>query len=57
VSKKGYEDKPGGAGRTFLSRMWWALRLTTTPRYTGWSNQVKNVYMEVPADYPRLYVP
>ena len=57
VSKKGYEDKPGGAGRTSLSRMWWALRLATTPRYTGWSNQVKNVYMEVPADYPRLYVP
>lgn len=56
VSMKTYEDEPGGAGRTFPSRIWWALRLATTNRYTGWSNQVKNVYMEVPADYPRLYV-
>ncbi len=54
--QKGYEDIPGGAGRTFPSRLWWALRLVTTNRYVGWSNQVKNVYMEVPANYPRLYV-
>jgi hypothetical protein len=54
VKKLDYKDTPGGAGRTFGGRAWWALRLSTSNRYTGWSNQVKNVYMEVPANYPRL---
>ncbi|KAG9185169.1 hypothetical protein G6011_07713 [Alternaria panax] len=54
VSKNGYKKMPGGAGAMFLSRLWWAIRLTTATRYTGWSNQVKNMYMEVPADYALL---
>lgn len=39
--------------KTFLGRIWWGIRISTTTRYTGWSQQVKNVQMEVPADYPR----
>jgi len=54
VKRMDYRDRPGGAGRSFWSRAWWALRLSTSNRYTGWSNQVKNVCMEVPDDYPRL---
>ncbi|ORY07911.1 membrane bound O-acyl transferase family-domain-containing protein [Clohesyomyces aquaticus] len=37
----------------FFSRFWWGFRLATTNRYTGWSQQVKNVRMEVSADYPK----
>ena len=51
VEKK--EDSPP---RGFLNRAWWAARLATTNRYVGWSQQVKNVRMEVGADYPRWYV-
>lgn len=45
---------PCGAGTSFWSRFWWAIRLSFTNRYVGWSNQVKNVNMEVPPTYPRL---
>ncbi|KAF2787150.1 hypothetical protein K505DRAFT_329868 [Melanomma pulvis-pyrius CBS 109.77] len=38
---------------TFLGRIWWGIRISTTTRFTGWSQQVKNVQMEVPANYPR----
>ncbi|KAF2740966.1 hypothetical protein EJ04DRAFT_111521 [Polyplosphaeria fusca] len=38
---------------SMLGRIWWGMRLATTNRYTGWSNQVKNVPTEVPANYPR----
>lgn len=54
--RKRYEIIPGGAGTTFWSRMWWGARLSVTNRYVGWSCQVKNINMEVPSDYPRLYV-
>ncbi|KAF1941963.1 hypothetical protein EJ02DRAFT_503108 [Clathrospora elynae] len=55
VVKKKSRDMQGGSGKTFVSRLWWAMRLATTNRYVGWSNQVKNVVMEVPSDYPRIY--
>ncbi|KAF1851785.1 uncharacterized protein K460DRAFT_41305 [Cucurbitaria berberidis CBS 394.84] len=38
----------------FRSRLWWGVRLATTNRYVGWSCQVKNVPVQVDADYPRL---
>ena len=38
----------------FWSRIWWGMRLSTTSRYTGWTQQVKKVPMEVPPTYPRL---
>ncbi|KAF2190399.1 hypothetical protein K469DRAFT_623462 [Zopfia rhizophila CBS 207.26] len=38
---------------SFLQRVWWGICLATTNRYMGWSNQIKNVPVEVPADYPR----
>jgi hypothetical protein len=47
------EDSPP---QGLLSRAWWGVRLTTTNRYVGWSQQVKGVRMEVGADYPRWYV-
>lgn len=37
----------------FLSRLWWATRLTTTNRYVGWSCEAKNVPVEVAPGYPR----
>ena len=40
----------------FWERAWWGVRLATGPRYVGWSCQVKNVPVEVPASYPRVYV-
>lgn len=52
--RKRYENLSGGAGTTFWSRLWWAIRLSLTNRYVGWSNQVKNINMEVPPTYPRL---
>ncbi|KAF2116638.1 membrane bound O-acyl transferase family-domain-containing protein [Lophiotrema nucula] len=39
--------------QSFFSRAWWALRLAIQTRHIGWSQQVKNVRMEVDADYPR----
>ncbi|EUC28107.1 hypothetical protein COCCADRAFT_110011 [Bipolaris zeicola 26-R-13] len=53
-ANKKYQYVPGGAGTTFWSRLWWAMRLSCTNRYVGWSQQVKGVIMEVPSDYPRL---
>jgi hypothetical protein len=47
------EDSPP---QGFLSRAWWGVRLATTNRYVGWSQQVKGVRMEVDADYSRWYV-
>ena len=38
---------------TFLGRLWWGIRLASTNRYTGWSQEVKNTPVEVSADYPR----
>jgi hypothetical protein len=49
-------EKNGNAGAipsTYWTRVWWATRIATTTRYVGWSQQVKNVVMEVPSDYPR----
>ena len=37
-------------------RLWWAIRLACTNRYTGWSCEVKNVPVEVDDSYPRWYV-
>lgn len=54
IPSKRYQREPGGAGTTFWSRVWWGLRLSFTSRYVGWSQQVKNINMEVPSDYPRL---
>jgi hypothetical protein len=45
-------DDEGEEG--FWERMWWGLRLVTTNRYTGWSQQVKNVPKRVEVGYPRL---
>jgi hypothetical protein len=39
--------------QTYWGRVWWAIRIATTMRYVGWSQQVKNVAMEVESDYPR----
>lgn len=38
----------------FWSRLWWATRLATTNRYTGWSCESKNVPVEVGPGYSRL---
>jgi len=43
--------------QTYWKRVWWAIRIATTARYVGWSQQVKNVAIEVQSDYPRWYVP
>lgn len=40
----------------FRSRLWWAIRLACTNRYTCWSCEVKNVPFEVDDDYPRWWV-
>jgi hypothetical protein len=40
----------------FWERAWWAARLCTGNRYVGWTSQVKNVPVEVDAEYPRWYV-
>ncbi|PSN63634.1 hypothetical protein BS50DRAFT_557722 [Corynespora cassiicola Philippines] len=37
----------------FWVRVWWGVRLATTNRYVGWSQQVKNVPVDVGAQYPR----
>jgi hypothetical protein len=39
----------------FWKRAWWGARLATGVRYVGWNCQVKNVPVEVDADYPRWY--
>ena len=39
--------------QTYWERVWWAIKIATTTRYVGWSQQVKNVAMEVQSDYPR----
>jgi hypothetical protein len=41
--KTSYKEMAGGAGETFWTRCWWGCRLATTNRYTGWTQQVKNV--------------
>lgn len=38
----------------FGERLWWAVRLSTTNRYVGWSCEAKNVPLEVGPEYPRL---
>lgn len=38
---------------TYWARVWWAIKIATSTRYVGWSQQVKNVAMEVSSDYPR----
>ncbi|KAF2712566.1 hypothetical protein K504DRAFT_426988 [Pleomassaria siparia CBS 279.74] len=52
-SVKGESGKDGAIPQTFFGRVWWAIRFTTTTRYVGWSQQVKNVPIEVAADYSR----
>jgi hypothetical protein len=37
----------------FWKRAWWAARLCTGNRYVGWTCQVKNVPVEVDAEFPR----
>ena len=59
VKEKGRDEekkKEGEVPEGFLNRLWWGVRLATGNRYVGWSNQVKNVPVEVDADYSRLYV-
>lgn len=55
--KKGIngEEKKDGKKRErgFKERLWWAVRLATTQRYVGWTQEVKNVPKEVDADYSR----
>jgi hypothetical protein len=54
--KMWYKDTAGGAGETFWTRYWWGARLATTNRYTGWSQQVKNMPMsDISSNYPRLH--
>ncbi|KAF2872957.1 membrane bound O-acyl transferase family-domain-containing protein [Massariosphaeria phaeospora] len=48
-SKVQYDDVP----QSFWERVWWGARLATSNRYVGWSQQAKNVRMEVSSDYPR----
>lgn len=49
--------KSDGMPATFWQRLWWATRLSTTSRYTGWSSEAKNVPASVPPSYPRWYAP
>jgi len=54
--KKKDDGKDGGENKipqTYLKRVWWCMRYFTTTRFVGWSQQVKNVPIELPADYPR----
>jgi hypothetical protein len=44
-----YEDAP----RTFWERVRWGVRLAAGVRYVGWSQQVKNVPVEVGPEYSR----
>ena len=49
-------EKPtvkNAAPQGFRSRLWWAIRIACTYRYTGWSCEVKNVPIEVSSSYPR----
>jgi hypothetical protein len=39
--------------QSFLARLWWGVRLASTNRYTGWSQQVKNTPVEVSVNYPK----
>jgi hypothetical protein len=39
--------------RAFWERVWWGLRLAAGNRYVGWSQQVKNVPVEVGPEYSR----
>jgi hypothetical protein len=50
VKRKEKEAAP----EAFWERLWWAIRLSTTNRYVGWSCEAKNVPLEVGAEYPRL---
>lgn len=52
VKEKKKESVPQG----FWERVWWGIRLATTIRYVGWSNEVKNVPIEVSRSYSRVYV-
>lgn len=47
------ESLKRSAPTAFTSRLWWAVRLACTNRYTGWSCEVKNVPIEVDDSYPR----
>lgn len=53
VSAKTARVMQRSAPSTFKSRLWWAVRLSCTIRYTGWSCEVKNVPIEVDDAYPR----
>ncbi|KAF1929477.1 uncharacterized protein M421DRAFT_420004 [Didymella exigua CBS 183.55] len=50
-SKRGVQG--GGVPTSFCARLWWAIRLSATTRYIGWSCEVKNVPPSVPVGYPR----
>lgn len=50
----GVSSKKEEMQRGFWGRMWWATRLATTNRYTGWSCESKNVPVEVGPEYSRL---
>lgn len=47
------QDKNDAVPLSFFSRVWFGLRLASTNRYTGWSQQVKNTPIEFPIGYPR----
>ncbi|KAF9698500.1 hypothetical protein EKO04_003829 [Ascochyta lentis] len=53
VDVKGGGKEKRGAPRTFRERLWWAVRLGFTNRYTGWSSEVKHVPVEVGDGCPR----
>ncbi|KAF2017199.1 hypothetical protein BU24DRAFT_490412 [Aaosphaeria arxii CBS 175.79] len=53
VKSNGTDEKSVDVPQSFLGRVWWGARLATTNRYVGWSQEVKNVPVEVPIGYPR----
>ncbi|KZM18814.1 uncharacterized protein EKO05_0006641 [Ascochyta rabiei] len=53
VKSSGVEREKRAAPTAFRERLWWAVRLGVTNRYTGWSCEVKNVPVEVDDEYPR----
>lgn len=47
------QDEDRSVPETFLARVWWGLKLAPYLRYTGWSQQVKNIPVQLPQDFPK----
>lgn len=47
------QDEDKSVPESFVARVWWGLKLAPYLRYTGWSQQVKNVPVQLPHDFPK----